>query len=46
MTTASLKWGAETVLNKQREGKKVNSRGKLGPLCTETDREHKKVALN
>ena len=41
MTAASLKWGAETVVNKQREGKKVNSRGELGPLCAETGREHK-----
>lgn len=41
MTTTSLKWGTETVINKQREGKKVNIWGKLGPSCTETTREHK-----
>ena len=40
MTTTSLKWGAETVVNKHREGKKVNIWAKLGPSCAETGKEH------
>lgn len=30
MTATSLKWGAETLVNKQREGKKVNSQDEFG----------------
>lgn len=37
MTTTSLKQAAETVVNWQRQAKKINLRVKLGSFCTEAN---------